>query len=50
MKCDRWLEQSAEATSEIEKLVAAIQGETNEVVAAMEAGTEQVVTGNETRG
>jgi twitching motility protein PilJ/methyl-accepting chemotaxis protein PixJ len=37
--------QSAEATSEIEKLVAAIQGETNEVVAAMEAGTEQVVTG-----
>jgi twitching motility protein PilJ/methyl-accepting chemotaxis protein PixJ len=38
-------QQSAEATSEIEKLVAAIQGETNEVVAAMEAGTEQVVTG-----
>ncbi|MFB8789474.1 MAG: methyl-accepting chemotaxis protein [Potamolinea sp.] len=37
--------QSAEATSEIEKLVAAIQSETNEVVAAMEAGTEQVVTG-----
>ncbi|MEW6496851.1 MAG: methyl-accepting chemotaxis protein, partial [Cyanobacteriota bacterium] len=37
--------QSAEATSEIEKLVAEIQGETNEVVAAMEAGTEQVVTG-----
>ncbi|MEQ9485788.1 methyl-accepting chemotaxis protein [Coleofasciculus sp. F4-SAH-05] len=37
--------QSAEATAEIEKLVAAIQGETNEVVAAMEAGTEQVVTG-----
>jgi len=37
--------QSAEATSEIEKLVAAIQGETNEVVAAMEAGTQQVVTG-----
>ncbi|AFZ19710.1 methyl-accepting chemotaxis protein [Allocoleopsis franciscana] len=37
--------QSAEATSEIEKLVAAIQGETNEVVAAMEAGTEQVVMG-----
>jgi methyl-accepting chemotaxis protein PixJ len=37
--------QSAEATSEIEKLVAAIQAETNEVVAAMEAGTEQVVTG-----
>jgi twitching motility protein PilJ/methyl-accepting chemotaxis protein PixJ len=39
--------QSAEATSEIEKLVAAIQGETNEVVAAMEAGTEQVVTGTQ---
>ncbi|MFB8789468.1 MAG: methyl-accepting chemotaxis protein [Potamolinea sp.] len=37
--------QSAEATSEIEKLVAAIQSETNDVVAAMEAGTEQVVTG-----
>ena len=37
--------QSADATSEIEKLVAAIQGETNEVVAAMEAGTEQVVMG-----
>ncbi|MBD2016053.1 HAMP domain-containing protein [Microcoleus sp. FACHB-53] len=38
-------QQSAEATIEIEKLVAAIQGETNEVVAAMEAGTEQVVMG-----
>lgn len=37
--------QSAEATSEIEKLVAAIQAETNEVVAAMETGTEQVVAG-----
>jgi methyl-accepting chemotaxis protein len=37
--------QSAEATSEIEKLVAGIQAETNEVVTAMEAGTEQVVTG-----
>jgi len=37
--------QSAEATAEIEKLVASIQAETNEVVAAMEAGTEQVVTG-----
>ncbi|NES21449.1 MAG: HAMP domain-containing protein [Symploca sp. SIO3E6] len=37
--------QSAEATAEIEKLVASIQTETNEVVAAMEAGTEQVVTG-----
>jgi len=37
--------QSAEATGEIEKLVAAIQAETNEVVVAMEAGTEQVVTG-----
>lgn len=37
--------QSAEATAEIEKLVAAIQAETNEVVTAMESGTEQVVTG-----
>ncbi|HBB32779.1 MAG TPA: methyl-accepting chemotaxis protein [Cyanobacteria bacterium UBA8803] len=37
--------QSAEATTEIEKLVAAIQAETNEVVAAMESGTEQVVAG-----
>ncbi|NER48116.1 MAG: HAMP domain-containing protein [Symploca sp. SIO1A3] len=37
--------QSAEATAEIEKLVASIQTETNEVVAAMEAGTEQVVAG-----
>ncbi len=37
--------QSAEATAEIEKLVADIQAETIEVVAAMEAGTEQVVTG-----
>lgn len=38
-------QQSAEASREIEKLIAAIQGETNEVIAAMEAGTEQVVTG-----
>jgi len=37
--------QSAEATAEIEALVAEIQSETNEVVAAMEAGTEQVVAG-----
>ncbi|MEB3338925.1 MAG: methyl-accepting chemotaxis protein [Leptolyngbyaceae bacterium] len=37
--------QSAEATAEIEKLVAEIQTETNEVVAAMESGTAQVVTG-----
>jgi twitching motility protein PilJ len=37
--------QSAEATAEIENLVAAIQAETNEVVTAMESGTEQVVTG-----
>lgn len=37
--------QSAEATTEIEKLVAGIQMETNEVVTAMEAGTEQVVAG-----
>lgn len=38
-------QQSAAATSEIEKLVASIQEETNEVVAAMESGTEQVVMG-----
>ncbi|MBE9125833.1 HAMP domain-containing protein [Coleofasciculus sp. LEGE 07092] len=38
-------QQSADATSEIEKLVAGIQAETNEVVAAMESGTEQVVEG-----
>ena len=38
-------QQSAEASREIEKLIAAIQGETNEVIAAMEAGTEQVVMG-----
>ena len=37
--------QSAEATAEIEALVATIQSETNEVVSAMEAGTEQVVVG-----
>ncbi len=37
--------QSAEATTEIEKLVADIQSETNEVVVAMETGTEQVVSG-----
>ncbi len=37
--------QSAEATAEIESLVAEIQAETNEVVAAMEAGTAQVITG-----
>lgn len=37
--------QSSEATTEIEKLVANIQAETNEVVMAMEAGTEQVVSG-----
>ena len=37
--------QSAEATTEIEKLVASIQAETNEVMIAMESGTEQVVTG-----
>ncbi len=38
-------QQSAEASREIEKLIAGIQGETNEVIAAMEAGTEQVVMG-----
>ena len=37
--------QSAEATADIEALVAEIQAETNEVVAAMESGTEQVVIG-----
>ncbi|MEM7793284.1 MAG: methyl-accepting chemotaxis protein [Cyanobacteria bacterium P01_C01_bin.118] len=37
--------QSAEATTEIENLVAEIQSETNEVVEAMEMGTEQVVIG-----
>ncbi|MDJ0716302.1 MAG: methyl-accepting chemotaxis protein [Prochloraceae cyanobacterium] len=37
--------QSAEATAEIEKLIADIQAETNEVVGAMEAGTSQVVNG-----
>ena len=37
--------QSADATAEIEALVAEIQAETNEVVAAMESGTEQVVAG-----
>lgn len=37
--------QSAEATAEIEKVVAEIQEETNEVVKAMETGTEQVVEG-----
>lgn len=37
--------QSAQATAEIETIVASIQAETNDVVAAMEAGTEQVVLG-----
>ena len=37
--------RSAEATADIESLVAEIQSETNEVVAAMESGTEQVVAG-----
>jgi methyl-accepting chemotaxis protein len=39
--------QSAEATTEIEKLVASIQAETNAVVTAMESGTEQVVAGTQ---
>jgi methyl-accepting chemotaxis protein PixJ len=39
--------QSANATAEIENLVATIQAETNEVVSAMEAGTEQVVIGTQ---
>lgn len=38
-------QQSAEASTEIEKLVTTIQGETSEVIAAMETGTEQVVIG-----
>ena len=38
-------QQSAQATSEIEKLVEQIQAETNEVVATMEASTQQVVMG-----
>ncbi|MGK7872473.1 MAG: methyl-accepting chemotaxis protein [Xenococcaceae cyanobacterium] len=37
--------QSAEATGEIETLVASIQLETKEVVASMEQGTEQVTEG-----
>ncbi|MDJ0724707.1 MAG: methyl-accepting chemotaxis protein [Prochloraceae cyanobacterium] len=37
--------RSAEATAEIESLIAEIQAETNEVVAAMETGTSQVVSG-----
>lgn len=45
--------QSAEATTEIEKLVQKIQEETNEVAGAMEKGVEQVAEGtsmvNETR-
>ncbi|MBX2864771.1 MAG: HAMP domain-containing protein [Leptolyngbyaceae cyanobacterium MAG.088] len=40
-------QQSAEATTEIEHLVAEIQAETNEVVKAMEVGTEQVVAGTQ---
>lgn len=40
-------QQSAEATIEIENLVAEIQTETNEVVKAMEMGTEQVVVGTQ---
>ena len=40
-------QQSAEATTEIENLVAEIQAETNEVVKAMELGTEQVVMGTQ---
>lgn len=39
--------QSAEATTEIENLVADIQAETNDVVEAMETGTEQVVLGTQ---
>ncbi|NET57087.1 MAG: HAMP domain-containing protein [Symploca sp. SIO2E6] len=39
-------QQSAQATSEIEKLVEQIQTETNDVVATMEASTQQVVMGS----
>jgi methyl-accepting chemotaxis protein len=38
-------QQSAQATSEIETLVANIQTETQDVVAAMEAGSQQVAMG-----
>jgi methyl-accepting chemotaxis protein PixJ len=38
--------QSAQATAEIENLVARIQLETSEVVVAMQAGTEQVAQGS----
>ncbi|MGQ4646353.1 methyl-accepting chemotaxis protein [Lyngbya aestuarii] len=40
-------QQSAQATSEIEKLVADIQAETQEVTLAMEAGTNEVVKGTQ---
>ncbi|MCU0533656.1 MAG: methyl-accepting chemotaxis protein [Hydrococcus sp. Prado102] len=40
-------QQSAEATGEIEKIVATIQRETKEVVAAMEEGTEHAIAGSE---
>lgn len=39
--------QSAQATAEIEALVAEIQSETNQVSAAMESGTAQVVVGTQ---
>ncbi len=39
-------QQSAEATTEIEKIVASIQLDTQEVVRAMEEGTERVVIGS----
>ncbi|NER21464.1 MAG: HAMP domain-containing protein [Symploca sp. SIO1B1] len=37
--------QSAQATIEIEKLVAELQEDTNDVIATMETGTDEVVTG-----
>jgi methyl-accepting chemotaxis protein PixJ len=40
-------QQSAEATGEIEKIVATIQRETKEVVAAMETGTQHAIAGSE---
>jgi len=39
--------QSAEATTDIEKLVSEIQLETQEVLKAMEVGTQQVISGTE---
>lgn len=40
-------QQSAQATDEIEQLVASIQTDTREVIVAMERGTQQTLTGTE---